>query len=263
MNNSTSFDYIWDYLMRFYNIDCKGSHFLTVASLRPSTGQKPEVFYKQLRTALMNYLKKEGDKILYNNTRLAKDETLSPTFESTIMLWSLEKLDIRLPAKVQKDFGFRMEGDVTLYDLQTAVFQAVPAMLAELDGAADLKAAHAVPEAEFDGAASLAAATNYRGDRGRGTTRFRGGRGGARGSRHPFRGRGASTVRKNGDTYCRVCKLAGKHDSVVRSHNIGDCFFFTSQDQADLVARLNTAQLEDQWDTGELSPYYDMGEEDS
>ena len=53
MNNSTSFDYIWDYLMRFYNIDCKGSLFL--ASLRPSPGQKPEVFYKQLRTALMNY----------------------------------------------------------------------------------------------------------------------------------------------------------------------------------------------------------------
>ena len=52
-----------------------------------------------------------------------------------------------------------------------------------------------------------------------------------------------------------------KNDSVVRSHNIGDCFFFTSQDQADLVARLNTAQLEYEVDTGDNSPYYDMGEE--
>ena len=63
--------------------------------------------------------------------------------------------------------------------------------------------------------------------------------------------------------YCRVCKLAGKNDSVVRSYNIGDCFFFTSQDQADLVARLNTAQLEYKVDTGEHSPYYDFGEEDA
>ena len=45
MNNSTSFVYIWDYLQKFYNIDCKGSHFLTVASMKPSSGQKPEVFY--------------------------------------------------------------------------------------------------------------------------------------------------------------------------------------------------------------------------
>ena len=157
-----------------------------------------------------------------------------------------------------------MEGDVTLYDLQTAVFQAVPGMLAELDGTADLKAAHAVTETEFDDAASLAATSYSRGGRGRGrgVTRFRGGRGGARGSQHPFRGRGAHAVKKDVDMYCRVCKLAGKNDSVVRSYNIGDCFFFTSQDQADLVARLNTAQLEYQVDTGEHSPYYDLGDYD-
>ena len=90
-----------------------------------------------------------------------------------------------------------MEADVTLYDLQTAVFQAVPGMLAELDGTADLKAAHAVTETEFDDAASLAAASYSRGGRGRGVTRFRGGRGGARSSQHPFRGRGAPAVKSS------------------------------------------------------------------
>ena len=77
---------------------------------------------------------------------------------------------------------------------------------------------------------------------------------------HPFpERRGGFTVRRDATKYCRVCKLAGKNDSVVKSHNIGDCFFFTSQDQADLVARLNTAQMEYEVDTSESSPYYDLG----
>ena len=61
--------------------------------------------------------------------------------------------------------------------------------------------------------------------------------------------------------FCRVCKLAGKLDAVFRSHNIGECFFFTKQDQVDLVASLNTAQLECQFDTSDASPYYNMEEE--
>ena len=268
MNNSTSFAYIWDYLLKFYNIESKGSHFLSVASLTLSPGQKPEVFFKQVRNGFMNNLKKKGDRILYNNTILKQDETLSPTFENAIMLYVLEKIDKKLPAKVQKDFGFRMEGDTTLYDLQTAVFQAVPGMLAELDNGVDLKAVNAITDGEVDQPAHLAAAGFFRGGRGRGSSRFRGGRGGSRGFLNPFptRGsstsRGGSTVKKEADRYCRVCKLAGKNDSVVRSHNIGDCFFFTSQDQADLVARLNTAQLEYEVDTGDNSPYYDLQGED-
>ena len=189
MNNSTSFVYIWDYLQKFYNIDCKGSHFLTVASMKPSPGQKPEVFYKQFRTCIMNYLRKMGDAILYNNTTLAKDEIISPTFECIIMLWCLEKIDMRLPARVQKNFGFRMEGNISLYDLQTAIFKAVPGMLEELNSTADFGAAYAVTDTESVEDASLAAAGFFRGGRGRGANRFRGGRGGGRGSMHPFQER--------------------------------------------------------------------------
>ena len=78
--------------------------------------------------------------IYLRGKQLIEDEMIGPTFESIIMMWGLEKLDVRLPAKVKKDFGFRMEGDITLIDLQTAVFQAVPNMIAELDEIADIKA---------------------------------------------------------------------------------------------------------------------------
>ena len=47
MNSSTSFDWIWDHLCKHYNIETNGSHFLDVASMRPTPGQKPVVFYKK------------------------------------------------------------------------------------------------------------------------------------------------------------------------------------------------------------------------
>ena len=254
MNSSTSFNWIWDHLCKHYNIETKGSHFLDVASMRPTPGQKPVVFYKKFRCGFLNNLRKKDDEILYNNTRLTDDEKISPTFESAILMWALEKLDERLPSKVQKDFGFRMEGNTTLIDLPTAIFQAVPGMIEELDNGTELRAVQAEdPDAQL----SAGGPRGGRGGYGGGANRFRGGRGGIRGFRQPFpnkRPTGNADMKKG----CRVCRLAGKTDAVVNSHIMKECFFFTPQDHADFA----TLSLEDQeQDTGSNSPYYDHGEE--
>ena len=250
MNSSTSLDWIWDHLRKHYNIEVKGSHFLDIASMRPTPGQKPVVFYKRFRCGFLDNMRKKDDKILYNNTRMTEDEKLSPTFESVILMWALEKLDARLPSKVQKDFGFRLEGDTTLIDLQNVIFQAVPAMIEELDNSAELKAV------QIEGDDAQLCAGGPRGGRGGwvgGAQKFRGGRGGNRGSRRPL----GNADRKTG---CRICKLAGKTDAVVNSHRIKDCFFFTPQEVADF-ASLNTAEMEEERDTSANSPYYDLEED--
>ena len=199
----------------------------------------------------MNNLRKRGDIIAYKgDKRLLEDETISPTFESTIMMWALEKIDKRLPSKVKKDFGFRMEGNTTLIDLQTAVFQAVPAMMVELDENVEMKAVYADPDEDE---ASLAAfgPGGARGYRGRGR-----GRGGPR---RPYAGHG-QTGRAGTGMLCRVCRLAGKNESVYRSHNVGSCYFFTKRDQADLMTGLSSLHLSH--DTGADSPYYELDEEE-
>jgi len=261
MNSSTSFDWIWDHLRKHYNIETKGSHFLDVASMQPTPGQKPAVFYKQFRCGFLNNLRKAGDEILYNGTKLSEDEKISPTFESAILMWALEKLEPRLPAKVQKDFGFRMEGNMTLIDLQTVILQAVPAMIEELNSDTELRAVQAEEDPIHPvHPAQLSAGGPRGGWRGAGAAgRFRGGRGGNRGSRQPFPGSrptGQADTRKG----CRVCRLAGKTEAVVNSHTMKTCFFFTPEDHADF-ASLSMDQVEDR-DTGANSPYYDHGEED-
>ena len=253
MQCSVSLSWIWDYLKKHYNIESRGSHFMDVAGINPKPDQKPIVFYKQLRVKVLNNLRKEGDNIKYKGTRLTEDETLTPTHECTIMLYALEKLDPRLPSKVKKDFGFRMEGDITLIDLQTAIFQAVPAMIKELDEIAEAKAMHV---GEND---TSLAAFSTRTQRGGGSSR------GGRGFR-PFRAsstRGGGQTRADGGSkVCRVCRLAGKTENVYRSHNIGSCRFFTQQDHTDLMSSLNSMQLGSDMDIGIDSPYYDFEAEE-
>ena len=265
ITSSTSLSWVWDNLKRRYNIESRGSHLLDVAAVTPKHDQHPLVFYKQFKSKIFNNLRKSGDKMMYRGGKqLTEDEVISPTFESIIMMWALEKLDQRLPAEVKKQFGFRMEGNITLIDLQTAVFQAVPGMIEVLDGVADIKAANVEEETHPSLAAAGYRFPRNQGFRGRGTRRpfrapfsrggqFRGGqpRGGQTGGADSSRGS------------CRICRLAGKSESVYKSHNIGSCYFFTEKDQKDLLSGLNSLQLDDAADTGPDSPYYGWDEEEN
>ena len=68
-----------------------------------------------------------------NNQELKEDETMSSSFESLIVLWSMEKIEPRLPARVAKLYGHQMTGNKTLFDLQSTIFQDIPAILLDLE----------------------------------------------------------------------------------------------------------------------------------
>ena len=60
---------------------------------------------------------------------------LTPSFEDTSVLWTLEKIDPRLPMKVSKDYEHRLGQGTYLSDLSSSIFQAIPSMLDDLDQA--------------------------------------------------------------------------------------------------------------------------------
>ena len=191
-----------------------------------------QTFYKQMRASYIDNLRKEGDKVVYkNNVALDADEKLSPSFENAIVLWALDRIDPRLPAKVKKNYGHQMTGDVTLKDIQPVVFENIEGMLEELDQASSTKAfAAQTTEDQL----SLSAINLRKGFGGRGG-RFghRGGRGSSRGStgnrgfggNKPF---GKSTTIT--DKYCRICNLAGSDPRIYTSHEIGNCSRLTVRD---------------------------------
>jgi len=96
-------------------------------------GTPYNTFYKQYRASFIDNLRKRGDIVTYRNGfALTEDEKLSPSFENAIILWTLEKIDPRLPAKVKRDYGHQMTGNITLKDVQPVVFENITTMLEDL-----------------------------------------------------------------------------------------------------------------------------------
>ena len=97
-------------------------------------GGNYNVFYKEFRLMVLDNLRLKGTRAdpRIAGDKLAADEKLSPSFEDIIIIWVLERIDKRLPAKVRKDYEHRLYGDTFLWDLQSVIFQAIPAMLDEM-----------------------------------------------------------------------------------------------------------------------------------
>ena len=140
-NNSTSLQWIFDYLMKHYGLETKGANFMNISNHTFKEGTPHQTFYKQYRASFIDNLRKTGDVVIYkNNFVLPEDEKLSPSFENAIILWSLEKIDARLPSKVKKNYGHQMTGNVTLKDIQPVIFENIPLMLEELEQNQTVKA---------------------------------------------------------------------------------------------------------------------------
>ena len=239
-NDSTSMKWIKKYLEVRYNIETKGVNFLKIAQINYKAGVNPQTFYKQFRTGFIDNLRKAGDanNHLKPGDRLLADEVMTPTLEDTVVLWTLEKIDPRLPAKVAKSYEHRLDKDTHLIDLQATIFQSVPSLIEALDRDAGLNAlATGASPAPVTGCAFSAG-------RGRGRPAF-GIRG--RGSGQP-RGRGHPTIspltgRPWTTKLCRFCHDAQKSPAVVASHWTAECDSVSNAERRRMLATLQAMDL--------------------
>ena len=82
----------------------------------------------------MACLKKKGNVILWqNNTVLADDEQLSPTFEELILANVLGLIDVRLLGHVKDKYFNRLRDAISLMDYQADILSNVPNFLTELE----------------------------------------------------------------------------------------------------------------------------------
>ena len=198
-NLSTSTDWIFNYLLQHYNLEKKGAHFLKVSDLKYKEGSNHQTFYREFRSAICDNTKPRGHRIQYlNNKELVEDEGISPTFEETIVLWCLEKIDSRLPMHVNKTFGHQMVGNTTLKDLQVQIFQRIPSMLQDLNDTEVNRAsalnATTAPNLDEPSLAAYRATSNQR-----------------------FR------PRQRRNLFCNICKTAGRPPAVFESHQPSRC----------------------------------------
>ena len=227
---STSWEWILTYLKQHYNIESRGEHFLDIATLTYSSDLPYQTYYKQFRASFLDNLRKRGDRLAYkNNLQLTEDENMNPTLEATIVLWSLERIDPRLPSKVKKNYGHQMVGDQCLVSLQPTIFQNIGNMLAELYVTDNSLAAR------FDAQTNICnMVTPRKQDRAPGKSY----RGRSAINNRPSYRRQQTGLKKN---FCRLCYHAGANPAAYTSHPISACTYLTRADKNDLK-NLNAMQ---------------------
>ena len=225
--NSTGLEWILTYLRQHYNIEARGANFLKITEHCYKSDMQPQVFYKQFRTSFINNLRRKGEVMTHKGGKALDDnEVLSPSFEDTIVLWSLEKIDPRLPKKVRKDYEHRLTGNTYLIDLQVTIFQSIPSMLEDLNKQAEINALTTGGQTALN---ALGA-------------RFQGARGGS-GSKQ--------TKRAWSEKYCRLCHSAGKPAQVFESHQSAMCGKFNNRDRRGMHASLKAMDLDEKADEDE------------
>ena len=267
-NDCTSLTWIFDFLEKRYNIQSRRVNLLRLADCKYKSGVNYQTYYRELYASICDNLRRKDDNDL-TGAKLKEDEQISPTFKDYIILTALHNIDPRLPDKVKQDYELQLtQKGVYLSDIQTSIFQAIPAMLESLTRDANLSSlasARSMNLSAGDPPDVYLDAFSFQGKpRGQGGRRGpQGQRGGGRGSRTWGRGGGGSQA-QDGDRdwsvkYCRLCKVNRKPQAVFESHNTGQCGFFTNADRRAIRAELNAMNLDD--DAGEDEPWTDEQED--
>lgn len=152
MEKSTSLEWIFQHHERRYGIQRKGRYLFRLDSIRfdKATMDDYNKYYNDLRSCFKSNLRKKDELIKYRNTTLKEDERISPTTECLLIQMTLERIDPRLPAEIDRIFGYRMDDNTTLIDLQSEIFSYIPRALASLDREENMSCnAHCVRNEHF------------------------------------------------------------------------------------------------------------------
>lgn len=133
IEKSCSLESIYQIHERRYGIQRKGRHLFRLDSIRFDKATMSDYlkFYNNIRSCFKSNMRKAGE--TYKNKKLTEDEKLTPTTECLLVQLTLERIDARLPAEIDRVFGHRMDNETGLIDLQTEIFSYIPRALAALD----------------------------------------------------------------------------------------------------------------------------------
>jgi hypothetical protein len=233
MEKSDSLEWIFQHHERRYGLQRKGRYLFRLDSIRfdKATMDDYNKFYNDYRSCFKSNLRKQGEIIKYKgNSTLTEDERISPTTECLIIQITLERIDSRLPAEIDRVFGYRMDDSTTLIDLQSEIFSYIPRALATLDREENISCNVHCIKNEYVHDISPAPTHNYTEDSHHDLNAMYG-----RNQRMPqHRGQYKQPFgrqqqqqykpqQKYSQKFCKVCHALELPINVVQSHNTNDC----------------------------------------
>ena len=197
IEQSTSFDWIWNELKSIYQIVHVGKDFLNIVDIKyDANSMSATTVYNAYRSKIMENLKPKGTTLSWkSNTKLLNQEVLTPTFEDHILLSVLQLIDSRLPLKVREVYGPRMEDSKFLMDFKQDILTNIPKMLEDLEA----------------GEIQLNWMQMGKSQRKQNKNRH------FKNQQYP-----SQLTKSSGNKFCRLCHLARKPREQVTTHEIGD-----------------------------------------
>jgi len=132
--NSTSLQWIYNRLQEEYNIQENKMHFLNLFNLCCPPEISALDFYNHYRKLVIASLKKKGDTIKWQTSKVLKaNEALSPTFEEMILAFALSLIDPRLPGLVKDNYNFIIGEKESVMDHKMDILNKVPILLTKTE----------------------------------------------------------------------------------------------------------------------------------
>ena len=130
MQHSTSLQWIYFHLQKDLKIQEKDVNFLNIFDLKYEYGTSTIEFYNQYRDFVIANLRKKGDIIMWQGSRVLEfDEELSPTFEDLILANVLGIIDKNLPSLVRENYHKLMGKTKSLMDYKADILQHLSILL--------------------------------------------------------------------------------------------------------------------------------------
>ena len=245
IEQSTSFDWIWNELKSIYQIIHVGKDFLNIVDIRfdPSTMSATSV-YNAYRSKILENLKPSGTTLKWKNGQtLTRAESLTPTFEDHILLSVLQLIDNRLPMKVREIYGPRMDETKFLMDFKQDILTNVSKMFEDME----------VTDTQLNWMQTSKSNGRHQ-----------------RPKNNGYHKRQSNQSRHNIGKFCRLCHLARKPRNDVTSHEIGDiqCPSLSARDKESLQQKIGklgpvVPQEEDSLDALARNHGYELEEQES
>lgn len=244
LTESTSIAWIKNRLTQVCNIETTGRHLPKVLDIKYNRGEEsPAAFIERIKSSFMDSLVPAGT--MYHGTALRTNESMSPTFESMIIIQCLKAIHPDLPDFIMNNKGMLFTASTPNFcDIQQELCDTMDTLLAQMEAHNNIQRLQVI-----DSTPSETLRWTNTASRGRGNQRGSQSRpaGLSRPSQAPSR---QQVSRKT----CQYCQVLGKDERIWSSHDKLNCFdLFPEKRSMKVNARmLNIPVMTDENDTWDL-----------
>ena len=240
LTDSTSINWIRNRLVKVCNIESNGRHLPKVLNIKYNRGEEsPAAFFERIKSTFLDSLVPAGT--FFHGVPLQSQETISPTFESMIVIMCLKAIHPELPDFIMQNKGMLFTNATPNFcDIQGELCETMDSLLAQMEAQDNIQRLKA-----YDDTTENLRWMNIQRTRGA-TNNVRKGQNIRTGSNRQSK---AGSNKQN----CDYCLALGKDEKIWSSHDKLNCFsLFPEKRRGKTQARMLSVPVltddSDSWD---------------